>query len=1093
MSDTSSEPDEGYPDLPAGQKWLEPSFAHYSLLRDAEGGVVNRKTRLVALHTAGTDTVKASIRNLTDIAEPWCKCTILASNDWPITSGEWQFRVTFDRLLIAPALRLECAFDETSRFYNHMSRHGTTGVHGHTPGRPAVTDLQLILEFHFLPTGDGLEGLQAFQVLGDEVKFVAHGATSEGFNKIPHHMHDDPTVCKLKAMLNPPACHDVRLRLLDPPDSIARRLFSMRASHLPGGSAEPLDIFRETSYGHRRAEWEAFGTSPGSIPSPLAMMQMNPPLPMTPLSSRDTFSTTTQARIELSHSIHALHQEEVDGLKLWATGTHTGQLYAFEDIAYMVVNFGPFNKLGSATDHGKFRLNDRIHVVPSWRSPHGKRNDHKLGGIHCTAPVQLRPHDAVFMIPGINVKKFPGICQNRDDWHADRFDVKCDPHISSFAISNQLKTADALANPRNAFWRKIVLNQLHDDIETIDIATKRKFDPQSKPREISDEAVRQAMEADGPKFRRRIQDAYQEMLDSRKWNPEQLEALKTVRSAVGGIVLITGPAGTGKTLVQQAICAFAYLLGLHVLAVSPANSTCADFMRKLQKLFPHIKATRVFPASAELDIHGNTNGDPVIAPAAGHVGGESMGLPDFDLARAAMRNHKYEDGRDCGLQTQVLEAAYAGDRVYKSKVARQGRVNAWAVLQKCIKDRDAGTFDMGSAEDRAAYTESYANCKRHFLAHQRLVCTTTGNVACTELALSWAIDDDDLGVRCAGVLLVVDEACKDQEIATLSSIFVKKHKLVGVVMVGDEKQLEPTVSSQGKGLIFNHFPERAGIPLLSRLKRGGFPCVELVEQHRMNFHVAKWPSKVFYDDKLRHHKDCYHPLAEAKPDLANCLRTMFCAIPPAGTRGTLTDEQLRNAYFEVSGTRRPSSNGTSWVVREHIHFFFERIFWHLNAYYRGKTAEHVMVIAAYGEACARWSEASNDIRRKNNLALDDMPTICTIDSSQGREATIVIIDCSVQTDEKNYTSIGFVDDPRRMNVAMTRAKEVRIFIGGRCAEKRVLSGIAYVDYYWHCVRNDLRWVVDSSLITSDGSTWLKDVVRAEVILSRTLGDDVARR
>ncbi|KAK3678272.1 hypothetical protein LTR78_001567 [Recurvomyces mirabilis] len=458
-----------------------------------------------------------------------------------------------------------------------------------------------------------------------------------------------------------------------------------------------------------------------------------------------------------------------------------------------------------------------------------------------------------------------------------------------------------------------------------------------------------------------------------------------------------------------------------------------------------------------------------------------------------MRNHKYEEGRDYGLQTQVLEAAYAGDRVYKSKVARQGRVNTWDVLQKCIKDRDAGTFDMQSSEDRAAYSESYAKCKQHFLAHQRLVCTTTGNVACTELALSWAVDDDDLGVRCAGVLLVVDEACKDQEIATLSSIFVKKHKLVGVVMVGDKKQLEPTVSSQGKGSIFNHFSERASIPLLSRLKRGGFPCVELVEQHRMNVHVAKWPSKVFHADKSRHHKDCYHPLAEAKPGLDNCLRTMFLAFLLVGTREALTDEQLRTAYFEVPGTRRPSSNGTSWVVREHIRPFFERISWHLNAYYRGKTAENVMVIAAYGEACARWSEASNDIRRKNNLILDDMPTICTIDSTQGREATNVIIDCSVQTDEKNYTSIGFVDDPKRMNVAMTRAKEVRIFIGGRCAEKRVLSGIAYVDYYWHCVRNNLMWIVNSSLITSEGSTWLKDIVKRDITLPRTLSDDVARR
>ena len=55
----------------------------------------------MALHTGGTDKEKALIRDLTDIAEPWCQCTILAHNGWPISFDEWQFRVTFDRLVCA--------------------------------------------------------------------------------------------------------------------------------------------------------------------------------------------------------------------------------------------------------------------------------------------------------------------------------------------------------------------------------------------------------------------------------------------------------------------------------------------------------------------------------------------------------------------------------------------------------------------------------------------------------------------------------------------------------------------------------------------------------------------------------------------------------------------------------------------------------------------------------------------------------------------------------------------------------------------------------------------------------------------------------
>jgi len=253
---------------------------------------------------------------------------------------------------------------------------------------------------------------------------------------------------------------------------------------------------------------------------------------------------------------------------------------------------------------------------------------------------------------------------------------------------------------------------------------------------------------------------------------------------------------------------------------------------------------------------------------------------------------------------------------------------------------------------------------------------------------------------------VIDEAAQALEPAS----WIPITKASRIVLTGDPFQLPPTIKSaeaQRRG--FN-------VTLMEKcLER--VPEVRLLNvQYRMHESIMGFSNRYFYSDKL-----------QAAPEVQHHLLPIEHNQPLVfiDTAGCGFEEKIHPAY-------QSRSNPDEYrIIREHLY--------QLTGALLEKERPSIAVISPYREqALYIQKQLADDATLSGwNIAAN------TIDGFQGQEKDVIYISL-VRSNPKG--EIGFLQDYRRMNVAMTRAKKLLVVVGDSATISRSPFYNALLEY-----------------------------------------------
>lgn len=260
--------------------------------------------------------------------------------------------------------------------------------------------------------------------------------------------------------------------------------------------------------------------------------------------------------------------------------------------------------------------------------------------------------------------------------------------------------------------------------------------------------------------------------------------------------------------------------------------------------------------------------------------------------------------------------------------------------------------------------------------------------------------------------ILIDESMQATEPECMVPVVLGVKQLI---LVGDHCQLGPVVMCKKAA--------RAGLSqsLFERLVVLGIRPFRLEVQYRMHPELSRFPSNFFYEGSLQNGV-CADERRLSKVEFPWPIpeRPMFFHV----TQGQEEIAGSGTSYLNRTEAANVEKIATRFVINNKIKNCF-LIFFVYRFLRGGIKPEQIGVITPY-EGQRAYLVQHMQYQGSLHSKLYQEIEIASVDAFQGREKDIIIMSC-VRSNE--HQGIGFLNDPRRLNVALTRAKYGIIIVG----------------------------------------------------------------
>ncbi|KAK5170083.1 ATP-dependent RNA helicase [Saxophila tyrrhenica] len=293
-----------------------------------------------------------------------------------------------------------------------------------------------------------------------------------------------------------------------------------------------------------------------------------------------------------------------------------------------------------------------------------------------------------------------------------------------------------------------------------------------------------------------------------------------------------------------------------------------------------------------------------------------------------------------------------------------------------------------SSQDEKKFKTLTRAAEREILTNADVICTTCVGAGDPRLA--------KLKFR----TVLIDESTQSAEPECLIPLVLGCKQ---VVLVGDHQQLGPVVMSKRAA--------KAGLnqSLFERLVILGVVPVRLQVQYRMHPALSEFPSNMFYEGSLQN-----------GVTMQQRIRREVDFPWPAGGGGPGGERPMM--FWSNLGNEEISASGTSYLNRTeagNVEKIVTRFF------KAGVQPGEIGIITPYeGQRSYVVQNMANSGSFKKDLYREI--EVASVDAFQGREKDFIVLSC-VRSNE--HQGIGFLSDPRRLNVALTRARYGLVILG----------------------------------------------------------------